>query len=191
MIAHTFILASQSPQRKKILTELGLSFKVHPADIDEHHAGYKNPHAIVKSIALRKALTVADVYPKDWVIGCDTIVFLSNGKIALKPSDQEEARQTLMLYKNSYCHVYSGLALVNLSQKVSHVEFEKTTLYFSDLSQTALDKYLSTGHWKDRSGSLTIEEKIDWIKHVDGDYWNVVGLPVQRLKKMLKNEGLV
>ncbi|MBN2087764.1 septum formation protein Maf [Candidatus Peregrinibacteria bacterium] len=181
------ILASQSPQRKKILKDLGIKFKAIPAHIDEHHCGFKAPHAIVKSIAQRKALAISNKYTNDWIIGCDTIVVLSNGEISVKPKNREDAKKTIKLYRNSYCDVYSGLAVINKSKKKKYVGYEKTRLVFSDFTDTQIEKYLDSGEWKDRSGSMTIEGGGGkWIKKVEGCYWNVVGLPIDLLKKIIK-----
>jgi septum formation protein len=181
------ILASQSPQRKKILKKLGIEFRSIPAHIDEHHSGFKLPHAIAKSIALRKAESVADKHPAEWVLGCDTIVILSNGKIAVKPKNRDDAKRTIKLYRDSYCDVYSGLALVCKSYGKKLVDYEKTRLYFSDFTDKQIEKYLDSGEWRGRSGSMTIEGRGgEWIKRVKGCYWNVVGLPVNLSKELLR-----
>lgn len=185
------ILASQSPQRKKILEKMGLTFKAIPAHIDEHHSGYKKPHAIARSIALRKAQAIAGKYPDAWVIGCDTLVVLSDGKITVKPADRADARKTLESYRDSYCNVYSGLTLMNKSRGVTLSSYERTKILFHKFSEKQLEDYLDTGDWKGRSGSMTIEGKGDWTRRMEGCYWNVVGMPVDLLKKMLKKAGLV
>lgn len=185
------ILASSSPQRKKILEQLGLEFRVVPAHVDEHHAGYSKPHAVVKSIARRKAEAVAKKHPNDWVIGCDTIVLLKGGAISTKPKDRDDARTILKNYQNSHCDVYSGLALINRSLKKRYVDFERTRIFFRDFSDQSLEEYLDTGDWKGRSGAMTIEGKAHWTKKMEGEYWNVVGLPVDLLKKHLKRQHLV
>jgi len=179
------ILASQSPQRKQILKNLGIAFRTIPAHIDEHHDGLKKPFAIAKSIAQRKAETIAEKYPEALVIGCDTIVVLENGKIALKPFDSKDAGDTLKAYSDSYCDVYSGLALINCKLNKKFVQAEKTRIHFRRITPSEITAYLKTGGWKGRSGALTIEEKADWVKKIEGDYWNIVGLPVNLLKKML------
>jgi septum formation protein len=182
----TIILASQSPQRKKILKELGIKFRSIPAHIDEHHSYLKRPHAIAKAIALRKAQAISEKYPDDWILGCDTIVVLSNGKIALKPKNRNDAKNTIKLYRNSYCDVYSGLALVHKSSGKKLVDYEKTRLYFNDFSDDQIEKYLDSGDWRGRSGSMTVEGRGgEWIRRVEGCYWNVVGLPVNLLKSFL------
>ncbi|MDH5596990.1 MAG: Maf family protein [Candidatus Peregrinibacteria bacterium] len=185
------ILASQSPQRKKILKEMGLSFDVVPADIDEHHDGLKSPHAIAQSIALRKAQAVGASRSDSWIIGCDTIVVLADGRIALKPKDRQDAKRTLMSYKDSYCNVYSGLSLINPTKGISHSGYERTKIVFHDFSHKMVEEYLDSGEWKGRSGAMTIEGKGDWVRYMEGGYWNVVGLPVDLLKNMLKKAGLV
>ena len=179
------ILASASPQRKKILEKMGLSFKVVPAHIDEHHSGFRKPHAIAKSIALRKAEAIAKKHPADWVIGCDTIVVLSDGRITVKPKNRADARRTLEAYRDSYCDVYSGLALLNKEKNVKMNDFERTRIVFHRFTDRQLEDYLDTGDWKGRSGAMTIEGKGDWTRAMEGCYWNVVGLPVGLLKKML------
>ena len=185
------ILASQSPQRKKILKEMGLSFDVVPADIDEHHDGLKSPHAIARSIALRKAQAVGASHPGSWIIGCDTIVVLADGRIALKPKNRQDAKQTLMAYKNSYCNVYSGISLIHQAKSISYTSYERTKIVFHDFHHKMVEDYLDTGEWKGRSGAMTIEGKGDWVRYMEGEYWNVVGLPVDLLKNMLKKAGLV
>lgn len=185
------ILASQSPQRRKILETMGLKFKVRPAHIDEHHSGYKKPHAIARSIAYRKAKEVARKHPDDWVIGCDTIVVLAGGRIAVKPKDRADAKRTLKSYKNSFCNVYSGLSLVNRSKKLAYKGYERTKITFEDVSEETIEAFLDTGEWKGRSGSMTIEGKGAWVRLIQGEYWNIVGLPIDLLKNMLKRADLV
>lgn len=180
------ILASKSSQRKKILKQLGIDFKTTPSHIKEHANGLKKPHAIAKYIALKKADEVAKKYPNDWIIGCDTFVILCDGSLALKPKNRADARKTINLYRNSRCDVYSGLALINRKLNKKFVHYEKTRLYFKDFSDNEREKYLDSKEWIGRSGSMTIEGKGGkWIKKIEGDYWNVVGLPVRLLKQFL------
>ena len=190
-----FILASSSPQRKQILQKLGVDFKVVPSNIDEHHNGLKRPHAIAQYLAFQKAETVAKKYPNEWVLGCDTLVVLSNGEIACKPKNRADAKRTIKLYRDSYCDVYSGLALVNRlsnnslaeSRTKKFIQHEKTRLYFRNFSNKNIEEYLNSNEWQNRSGSMTIEGKGGkWVKKIEGDYWNVVGLPVGLLKEFFK-----
>lgn len=182
------ILASQSPQRKRILTDMGIRYKAIPAHIDEHHSGFRRPHAIVKSISLRKAKAIGKKNPGKWVLGCDTIVVHSDGVLSLKPKNRKAAKATLQKYSGSYCDVYSGIALINLSLKSERLGYEKTRLYFREVLDEEIEDYLDEGEWKESSGSMTIEGKAgEWIRRIKGDFWNVVGLPVETLKEFLTN----
>lgn len=186
----TLILASGSPQRKEILQKMGIAFRVIPSSVDEHHDGLVSPHAIVRSIALRKANSVAQREPSEWVLGSDTIVVLSNGEIALKPQDRADARRTIGLYRDSYCDVYSGLSLVNLKLGIAKAGYEKTRIHFKNFPAVEIETYLETGDWEGRSGSMTIEGVGErWVSKMAGDYWNVVGLPVHLLSRYLREIG--
>ena len=181
------ILASGSPQRKRILKMLGIPFRAIPSDIDEHHDGLTRPHAVAKSIALRKALAVAAAHPRDWVLGVDTLVVLASGKICGKPKNRAEAKKVILSYSGRHCDVYSGIALVNLSQKKQWVDLEKSRLIFHKFQPSVAEAYLDLNTWQGSSGSMTIEgagEKL--IKKRVGEYWNIVGLPVRILKKWMK-----
>ncbi len=180
-----FILASQSPQRKKLLESIGLDFKVIPADIDEEHGGYQDPGAIVKYIAEQKALEVAKAHPNEWIIAADTIVVLPDGRICLKPKDEAEARETLLAYKNAYCRVYSGLALYHAASGVMMSDFAMSQINFIDFENETVEAHLKTGRWKGSSGSIKIEDCDPWIESIEGDYSNIIGLPIFLLKKWL------
>lgn len=160
-----------------------MDFKCIPAHIDEHHAGYTVPHKIVQSIALRKAQAVAKEHPRALVIGCDTIVVLSDGTISLKPKDKAAAKRTIQMYQNSYCRVYSGLAIVSIQNGVEWVGYEKARIQFNSFSDKEIEAYLEVGNWKQSSGSLTLEEVMPWVKKIEGDYFNILGLPIYLLKK--------
>ena len=184
------ILASKSPQRKRILTDMGISFLAVPSHIDETKAssGLKRFHTIAKRIALRKAEEIAKQYPDEWILGCDTFVILSDGSLSLKPRNRNDARKTINKYRNAHCDVYSGLALINKSLNKKFVHYDRTRLYFRDFSDKEREKYLDSGEWKGRSGSMTIEGRGGkWVKRIEGDYWNVVGLPVDLLKRFLND----
>ncbi len=185
MLNH-LILASKSPARKRLLKDIGIDFDVIPSHIDEHADGLKCPHAIAKSIALRKDEAVAKKHQNSWVLGCDTFVICSNKGLLIKPRDREDARNTIDKYRGSHCDFYSGLALINQSLKKRLVGFERTRLHFRNFSDADREEYLDSGEWKERSGSMTIEGRGGkWVKKIEGDYWNVVGLPVELLKKFL------
>lgn len=165
---------------------MNLKFEVIPAHVDEHHDGHESPELIVKSIALRKALEIAKTHPEATVIGCDTIVVSSDGKLCLKPEHREDAKDTLNRFSGSYCDVFSGLALVNSSEDKELVGFEVTRLFFREVSDEEIESYLELDEWRESSGAMTIEGTAgEWITKTEGDYWNVVGMPVELLKAFL------
>ncbi|QQR84128.1 Maf family protein [Candidatus Peregrinibacteria bacterium] len=127
------ILASQSPARKKILSDLGLTFRVVPSHTDESHENLIRPHAIAKRIALRKAEVVSQKNPQAWVIAADTFVVLHDGQLALKPVDRADAKRILSHLRGSYCDVYSGLAILNRFAKKQWVDYEKNSFAFSKI----------------------------------------------------------
>ena len=179
------ILASQSQQRKEILKKLGISFEAIPSHINESHDGLTRPYAIAKHLAYKKAYEIAKTHPNDWVLGSDTLVILKNGEITGKPKNREDAKRIIKTYQNSYCNVYSGLALINLKESKKMIGYQKTKIKFKDFSDKELETYLDSEKWKNRSGAITLEDAGDWVKSIKGDYWNVIGLPVPLLKEFL------
>lgn len=163
----------------------------YPSPVDENPAGRKKPHAVARFIALEKARAVAGSYPENWVLGVDTIVVLKNGRITGKPADEKEARKILDTYRGSYCDVYSGIALVHQTGKKTFTGYEKTRIYFRDFTEKDIGDYLKKEtRWKESSGAMTIEGIGGrWLKRMEGDYWNVVGLPVKKLKSFLAEAG--
>ena len=187
-----FILASSSPQRKEILTALGLKFKVIPSHVDEGHNGLTKTDEIVSHLAYKKAYEIAIKNPGEWVIGSDTLVLLSNGKISEKPIDRADAKETILSYSGSHCDVYSGLTLIKETEGsvIEHTGYEKTRIHFDKLTNEQIEEYLDSEEWQNRSGSMTIEGRGGrWINNIDGCYWNVVGLPVNLLKEFILESG--
>jgi len=181
------ILASASKQRKQILKDLNIPFMAVPSNIREDFGDLRDPKKIVKHLAFLKARFIANKHPNSWIIGCDTIVVLSDGTITGKPAGRKDAKKTLKQYSGSHADVYSGLALIKKSAKCEYIGEEKTRLYFHKFNDESIDKYLGLNRWQGSSGSMTIEgEGGKLIKKIEGEYWNVVGMPVNLLKKFLK-----
>jgi len=184
------ILASKSPRRKEILENLKIDFKVLSADADES-TDIAEPKALVKELALRKAEAVKNLliknrqYSDDTVIiGCDTVVY-SNGKILGKPKDRKDAFQMLKELSGK-CHtVTSGIALVKKDKTL--IDSETTTVFFDDITDGEIEEYVATGESDDKAGAYGIQGLASkFIKGIEGCYFNVVGLPVNLLHKMLK-----
>lgn len=159
-----------------------------PSHVDEDHNGLTKTDEIVSHLSYKKAYEIAKKNPGEWVIGSDTLVLLSNGKISEKPKDRAEAKETILTYSGSHCDVYSGLTLLKITdgKELNYTDYEKTRIHFDKLTDDQIEEYLDSEEWQNRSGSMTIEGRGGkWINNIDGCYWNVVGLPVNLLKEFI------
>jgi septum formation protein len=165
-------LASRSPQRRAILTQLGVDFEVVVPDVEELEDG--DPREMVVENALRKARAVEG----DLVLGVDTTVVV-DGRSYGKPADQGEAEATLTLLAGRTHEVWSGIALNERTAAAC------TTVEFRPLHQPLLRWYLASGEWRERAGGYAIQGRgAALVERIDGDFWNVVGLPVPELLKL-------
>jgi septum formation protein len=171
------ILSSASPQRRAILEQLGVEFRVERPEVEELTAG--DPRELVLENALRKARAVAG----DCVLGADTAVVLG-GRIFGKPADRAEAAEFLAALNASTHEVMTGIAVVDASGERSDVAV--TRVRFRSLRPAELDWYLDTGEWRDRAGAYAIQGRgAALVEAIEGDYLNVVGLPVPALLGLL------
>ncbi|MFH0948464.1 MAG: Maf family protein [Elusimicrobiota bacterium] len=181
------ILASSSPQRKKILKDAGYKFEiVHPKiseKISKRCPSKKYPSEIVKSLALKKAISLNH---NGIIIGADTIVVLG-GEIIGKPKNENEARKILRKLSGSKHYVYTGVAILSTVNKKPArwlVDYEKTTVLFRKLSEEDIES-VCRKHL-DKAGAYSIQSKNDrFVKSIKGDYLNVVGFPLKKFQKML------
>lgn len=183
------ILASASPRRQALLKMILPTFEVYPADIKESAPGIQEPEAYVKMLAGEKAYTVAQNFSQDLIIGCDTVVSLGN-TIYGKPKNYDDAKKTLQTLSGRTHQVYTGVTLVCKTKEMSFCQ--KTDVRFFDLTEKEIEGYLSVGEWKDKAGGYGIQGKgALLVEQVQGDYYNVVGLPVavlwREMKKFLQN----
>ncbi len=180
------ILASGSPRRSALLTQLGLNFEIQPSNINEDLEGFE-PKDLVKELALRKAHSVAQKNKNALVIGADTTVIL-NGKILGKPSGNEEAKSMLKELSGNTHSVFSGVSLYDTASGKSVTFVEETIVRFSKLSLNEIEFYVQGGSPLDKAGAYGIQD--DWgsvfVECIEGDYYNVVGLPLNRLYNELK-----
>jgi septum formation protein len=166
------ILASRSPQRKAILEQLGFEFEVVVPDIEELEHG--DPREMVVENALRKARAV----PGDLVLGVDTTVVV-DGRSYGKPVDEDDAERTLTLLSARTHEVWSGIALGDRTAAAC------TRVTFRDI-EPILDWYLASGEWRERAGGYAIQGRgAALVERIEGDFWNVVGLPVPTLLDLL------
>ena len=186
------ILASQSPRRRALLSQINLTFTVHPSNVNEDTDQEYEPSEFVELLARRKAMDVALNYRSTLVIGADTIV-VHDDEILGKPINEYDAIQILKRLSGNNHDVYSGVCLVltnaqkGLQKTISF--HSRTTVTFSDLSDQEIDDYVRTGSPMDKAGAYGIQD--DWgslfVSEIHGDYYNVVGFPLQKFYSVLKN----
>lgn len=193
------VLASGSPRRKEILAQAGYSFRVLPVDADETLED-RTPEEMVQILAGRKAAACMELLKKNeddvqnlLVLGADTVVVYDN-TILGKPSDREDAAEVLRkLQGNCHC-VYTGFSLMWLDDQKKMqcaVSAEKTNVYFHSMSEEEIRYYVNTGECDDKAGSYAIQGiGMRYIEKIEGDYHNVVGLPLGRLYQMLNSNHL-
>ncbi len=185
-----FILASSSPRRKALLSDLGLTFKTFSPEVDESPlAGVKEkPELLCKRLAGLKAQAYKSPDDLDMVIAADTIVVVDD-LILGKPSDEEDNLYMLKQLQGRAHFVYTGLAIRFKGKVLS--EAEKTEVRFRELSMEALRSYSASGEGLDKAGGYAIQGKGSLlVEAINGDYFNVVGLPICLMGKMMETFGL-
>ena len=185
-------LASGSPRRRELLTQIGIEYEVLVSRADED-CDISDPAGLVEELSKRKALAVVDKIKaageKDFlVIGADTVVAL-NGKILGKPADKEDAVRMLTALSGNTHDVFTGVTVVRGDDiKTFH---EQTEVEFCEMSENEIEEYVATGDPLDKAGAYGIQGFCArYIKGIKGDYNNVVGLPVGRLYQELKGSLL-
>lgn len=184
----TLILASQSPRRHELLTQAGVPFEtiISPASEETE---LSDPAAIVEELAARKAQSVFLLHPSDIVLGADTIVAL-DGEVFGKPETEQDAYVMITRLRNKTHQVYTGCAFAyadrdGMAKLVTHVE--KTDVYVGDVSDAEISEYIRSGEPMDKAGAYAIQGSFgQYIKRIDGDYYNVVGLPLYYVAHELK-----
>ena len=173
----TLVLASRSPQRRAILQQLGVPFVERPVDVVEEQAG--DPRALTLENARRKALA-AGAAEGEVVLGVDTVVAI-DGEICGKPPDAAAAAETLRRLSCRTHTVVSGVAIVRFDGDVEPAT-ATTAVTFRTLTDWLVDWYVATGEWEGRAGGYAIQGRgAALVERIDGDYLNVVGLPVAML----------
>ncbi len=185
------ILASASPRRRELLTQTGISFEVDSADIPEHAKPGEDAASYVLRLAEAKAQAVwtrrAHTYSAEdplIVLGADTCV-LAHGEILGKPGTQAEARRMLELLSGRTHQVLTGLCV--LTEQESFADVEVTQVSFHVIAEPELVRYLASGDPLDKAGGYGIQGyAARWIPRIEGDYFNVVGLPIARTVELLE-----
>lgn len=185
------ILASQSPRRKNLLEQIGLQFEVFPSHAEEH-SDESEPSLMVEDLALMKAKDVSSNFNDSLIIGADTIVVL-NDQIIGKPANDSEAAAFLNLLSQATHTVYTGVALVRTDSKGQINKqltfFEQTNVTFSALDDSDINSYIKSGNPLDKAGAYGIQDDLGalFVERIEGDYYNVVGFPLNRFYRELKS----
>ena len=184
------ILASGSPRRRELLTAAGITdFSVCPAVGEEKAPDGLSPDELVMYLSRGKASEVAAKYPDKLVIAADTIVW-ADGRALGKPHSEAEAFGMLRALSGKAHEVYTGVTVM-LGEKML-CESECTRVYFRELTDDEIYAYIATGEPMDKAGAYGIQGRASlMVEKIDGDYFNVVGLPLCRLGKMLRSMGVM
>jgi septum formation protein len=181
------ILASASPRRRELLAQIGLRFEVLPAHIDETRRPSENPAAYVQRLALEKAIAIHKRHPQAFVLGADTTVAL-DGEALNKPTSRTDAERMLRFLSGRTHQVQTGLALLSSISRRTHLE--TTAVTFSSIGGADLQYYLNTAEPYDKAGAYGIQGyAARWIPRIDGDYFNVMGLPLAATVLLLRELG--
>ena len=183
------VLASASPRRQELLRSAGITFEVQPAHIPEDPLPGEAAKVCAKRLAREKALAVARQRPHDVVLGADTVVVV-NRQLLGKPSDAADAARMLRMLSGREHQVITGVCLV-VGGKPS-VASETTLVTVSEITDKEIADYVASGEPMDKAGAYAIQGIASrWIPRIEGDYSNVVGLPVALVYGMLRRAGVL
>jgi len=182
------VLASASPRRQELLRSAGIVFEVQPADIAEDPLPGEGARECAERLAREKALAIARRRPHDCVLGADTVVVV-DGQLLGKPSDAADAARMLRLLSGREHQVITGVCLV-VGGRWS-VASETTCVTVIEITDPEIADYVATGEPMDKAGAYAIQGIASrWIPRIEGDYCNVVGLPVALVWGMLRQAGV-
>ena len=199
----TLVLASASPRRQELLRNAGIAFIVHPTNTPEVPQAGESGRECAERLARQKALAAFHNHPDDFVLGADTVVVV-DGEILGKPRDEADATRMLRLLSGRTHQVITGVCLIGLPLKtgnkklrtgVEDIRFEDTRSETTLVTMTAftdedIQAYIATGEPMDKAGAYAIQGMASrWIPRIEGDYFNVVGLPVSLVYQMLREHG--
>jgi septum formation protein len=192
------VLASASPRRQELLRDAGIEFVVKPANIPETRQEGEAPQAFAERMAREKARAVWAGTKDEYVLGADTVVTVGGtgvspvlGELVLgKPGNQDDADRMLRLLSGRKHRVITGVCLKGSA--FEDVRSETTAVHFSVLSEADIRSYIATGEPMDKAGAYAIQGLASrWISKIEGDYSNVVGLPVTLVLKMLREHRVI
>ena len=190
MLPPRIILASGSPRRRELLTSLGLTFDVIVSEVEEAHTAGETVEEYVSRLALDKGNWVAEQHPDAWVLAADTVVYLDR-QILEKPKDRDDAARMLRTICGRRHEVYSGVALLHRASNYSDTSVVTTGVEIAALDSDEIDWYVATDEPMDKAGSYAVQGiGAMFVDGVEGNYTNVVGLPLTTVAQMFKRAGL-
>lgn len=190
---YKIILASKSPRRFQLLKKAGLQFKTINSNLNEKlilkKIKDKRPEKLVKVLSLAKALAVFPKFSSNRntiIAAFDTIVICKN-KIIDKPKNKKDALKKILFLSNKRHYVYTGICLINIKEKTITTDFEKTVVYIKKITKKEAINYVESKEPFGKAGAYAIQGKAKkFIKKIKGDYYNVVGLPLSKFRKMIQ-----
>jgi septum formation protein len=184
------ILASESPRRRELLKLTGLRFEVASSDIEEDLALDLPPHELARHLSGQKADSVAGEYPDAVIIAADTFIVLDGGVLG-KPHTGDEARRMLRELSGRAHSVITGFTILDTKSGRMLSESAETKVWFRELSEEQIEDYVATGEPLDKAGAYAIQERgAALVKEIEGDFQNVVGLPLSALREGLRQFGI-
>lgn len=184
------ILASSSPRRRELLREAGIVFEVHPAHILEQRKPGEAPIEYACRLAREKAEAVAHEFPNDCILGADTIVLVDD-QVLEKPVDADDARRMLHLLSGREHSVTTAVSLAG-AQSRAITRSATTQVFFREITEPEIEAYVAGGEPMDKAGAYAIQGGAGpWVEKIEGDYSNVVGLPLTLVTEMLRECGLI
>ena len=181
------VLASGSPRRSEIMNSVGWEFTKDVPDIDESERDGENAETYVQRLAKEKAEAVTASHPGEIVLAADTTVVL-DGRIIGKPTDLLDARRMLEMLAGNWHEVLTGIAV--MTNGTSKVGMQRTRVKFAPMNDAELDFLVALGDPLDKAGAYAVQAQAAlFIEGIEGDYWNVVGLPISLVYEMVRDVG--
>ena len=180
----TLVLASNSPRRMELLASLGIPFTVLPTAVDESLKPGEAAEAACIRLASAKALAAKVTDPSTWVLGADTVVVV-DGEILGKPEDDKDAARMLEQLSGRVHEVWTGLAIHRVRDHSVFTAAERTQVWFDVIPENVIELMARSGEGRDKAGAYGIQGLAGvFVSRIDGDYYNVMGLPLSRLRRL-------
>jgi len=184
------ILASQSPRRRDLLKQIGLEFEIDPSNYEEDMTLDMEPRKLAEYLSLGKTKDVAQRHKDSIIISADTIIAVDN-EVFGKPKTPEKAKYMLQKLSGRAHSVITGFTIINTEINKQISKSVETKVYFKNISEEEMDAYIATGEPLDKGGGYAIQGMAAlFVEKIEGDYFNIVGLPIIALTDELKNFGI-